>query len=78
MFSLLLSALIVSADTPTAAPAATPVVEPAKKQREKKICRKPQASTGSNMVRRICLTENEWAKRDEGASAEDLKTMGSN
>lgn len=73
MLSILLSALIVSAENPPAAPA----TEPAKKHKEKKICRKPDAMTGSNMVRRICLTEDEWAKRDEGASAEDIKTMGS-
>ena len=72
MLSILLSALLVSAENPPAAPAA----EPAKKQKEKKVCRKPEQMTASHMVRRICLTEDEWAKRDDGASAEDLKTMG--
>lgn len=78
MLSLLLSALLVSAETPATTPAAVPAAEPAKKQKEKKICRKTEQAAASNMVRRICLTEAEWTKRDQAASSEDSESMGSN
>ena len=77
MFSILFSALILAANP---APAAEPV--PAKTaatpKKEGKICRVPSEQTGTRMQRRICRTATEWALLEEGRSAEDLKTMGSN
>jgi hypothetical protein len=42
-----------------AAPAATKPVK------EKKICRRDEASIGSRLSTRTCLTAEQWRKRDE-------------
>ena len=80
MSLVLLFALLISADPVASAPVANP--EPAKTaakpQKEPKICRVPSVQTGTRMQRRVCLTESQWAIREEGRSAEDIKTMGSN
>jgi hypothetical protein len=63
--SILLAALLLSTD-PTGAPpvanATTPAQSsaPAKPQKEKKICRADPTETGSHMVKRICLTQDQW------------------
>ena len=75
MISMLLSALLMVGDTPVATQIPAAAVQKLKKER--KICRVPEVQTGTRMRQRVCKTESEWAKRDEGHSADDLKTMGS-
>ncbi|HEX5237051.1 MAG TPA: hypothetical protein VFW39_01125 [Sphingomicrobium sp.] len=65
--SMLLAALLISANPtpaqqPTATTAATPS-QPAKPPKEKKICRADPTETGSHMVQRICMTQDEWDQR---------------
>ena len=45
------------------APVAAPAVAPKK---EKKICRVDDADSGSHMVKRVCLTAEEWQNRGQG------------
>ena len=72
--SVLLFALALAVQSPdTATPAPAEATKPAK---EKKICRAAMAQTSSRMRKRECLTETEWARRDAGKSAADLKTIG--
>lgn len=74
--SPLLIAFALFTQTPDAA---APVGQPAeapKAQKEKKICRAAVTQTASRMRKRECFTESEWARRDAGASAADLKTIG--
>ncbi|MEA3068349.1 MAG: hypothetical protein QOK41_1756 [Sphingomonadales bacterium] len=67
LFALLLASTDAAANpqpvtaTETAVPAAAP-----KKVKEKKICKTDDADSGSHMVRRICLTEQEWQLRGQG------------
>lgn len=75
MLSLLLSALLLSSDAATPAPDAG--AQPTEAKKERKVCRNAERTTGSNRVKRVCKTPTEWAKLDEGHSAEDLKSMGS-
>jgi predicted secreted protein len=69
----LLSLVLLSSDpapaTPPAAPAAAQAPTPApaaKPAKEKKICKADDADSGSHMVRRVCLTAEEWAQRGQG------------
>ncbi|MGE5064164.1 MAG: hypothetical protein ACM3IG_08865 [Myxococcales bacterium] len=62
--SILLAALFLSAqpiaqasEAPPAAPAS---VVPAKPKKQKKICKVDDADTGTHMVKRICLTQEQW------------------
>jgi predicted secreted protein len=67
MFLILAFALASGApgsDQPAAAVPAAPAAAPAKK--EKKICRIDEATSGSRMAKRLCLTEEEWAQRSQG------------
>jgi hypothetical protein len=62
--SMLLAALFLSAQpvaqAPVVAPAAPPAVVPAKPKKEKKICRADPTETGSHLVKRICMTQEQW------------------
>lgn len=84
--SILLAALLLSAvpsaaasTTPTATPV-PPVSQPAakpKKTKPKKICRKVDDATGSRMVQRTCLTQEQWDAR-AGRTADQIGTIPSN
>jgi len=59
---LLVSAQVAAADVqPVAAPEAS--AEAPKKAKEKKICKMDDATSGTRMTKRLCLTDEEWAKR---------------
>jgi hypothetical protein len=74
--SLLVAALLLVSD-PVAQPAtAQAPAQPAKPQKERKICKVDPARTGSHMSKRKCLTQAEWDDLDQGKNAGDLKTMG--
>jgi hypothetical protein len=84
--SILLAALLLSADPSAAAsttPAATPTPpasQPAakpKKQKVKKICRSIDDATGSRMIQRTCLTQEQWDAR-AGRTADQIGTIPSN
>jgi hypothetical protein len=83
--SILLAALLLSAD-PAAAASAPPVATPPpasqpaakpKKQKEKKICRTVDDATGSRMIQRTCLTQEQWDAR-AGRTADQIGTIPSN
>jgi hypothetical protein len=58
---LLVSANAAADPQPTAAPQVASPVEPAKKAKEKKICRTDENSDpGSHMIKRVCKTAEEW------------------
>ncbi len=75
MLPLLLSAFLLTSDAATTAPEAG--AQPAEAKKERKVCRNTEQMTGSNRVKRVCKTQTEWAKLEEGHSAEDMKSMGS-
>ena len=63
----LLASAQPAADLQATAPApAAEAVPEAKKAKERKICKADPAVSGSRMVKRLCLTETEWAQRDQG------------
>lgn len=67
--SLVIAALLVSAQAAADSPAATPAeaTSPAPaKVKEKKICKEDDLVSGSRMARRICLTQSEWDQRNRG------------
>ena len=64
----LLPLLLVSAQTavaPQSAATAAPAAE-APKPKPKKICKLDPETSGSRMVKRLCLTEEEWAQHSNG------------
>ena len=68
MFLSVALAFLVASSAPAAdAAAAAPSTAPAK---EKKICRKEEAMTGSITSKRVCKTRSEW----EGTSAQRAQT----
>jgi hypothetical protein len=72
--SLLLVAALLSADPSVqAAPAPVAQTVAPKPKKEKKICKTDDDTTGSHMVKRTCLTQEEWDSRVEGRSVDDLK-----
>ncbi len=77
MIAVLFSVLLLAADTTpvtTTEPAPAPAATAEKK--EKKVCREDFRATGSRMKKKICLTPTEWANRDAGRDAGDLKNIG--
>jgi len=64
--SLVFAVLLVSAQA-AAQPVATPeaAAEAPKKVKEKKICKLDEATSGTRMAKRLCLTEEEWANRSQ-------------
>ena len=72
--SLLLVAVLLSADPSLQAPPAPAAQTVAPKpKKEKKICKTDDDTTGSHMVKRTCLTQEEWDSRVQGRSVDDLK-----
>jgi len=67
--SLFVAMLLVSAQAASAAQPASPAeatsAAPAPKK-EKKICKTDEASSGTRMAKRLCLTETEWSQRARG------------
>ena len=79
--SILLAALFLSAQpvasAPVATPAAPPAAVPAKPKKEKKICRVDDADTGTHMVKRVCLTQEQWdAQRGRTTDVNDTMHGG--
>ena len=72
----LMFALMLAAEAPQQAAAVEAPVAEAKPAKAKKICREDPNITGTRMKKKICLTEVEWAKRNEGKSVGDLKAIG--
>lgn len=72
--SLLMWGLLIAADpvAVTAAPP-SPSVLPAKKVRQRQICRIDPADTGSRMPRQLCLSAEQWENRADGRSEADLR-----
>lgn len=65
--SVFIAVLLASAQTPTTTqPAPVAPATEAPKAKQKKVCKSDDLISGSRMARRICLTEDEWAKRDSG------------
>jgi hypothetical protein len=65
--SLLLAALLVSAQPAADQSAPAPATAEAPKTvKPKKICKADDAASGSRMAKRLCLTEEEWAQRSKG------------
>ena len=56
-----------------AEPAAAPAAAEAPKPKPKKICRSDPRATGTRLARRVCKTEEEWAKPQDGAQ---IQTQG--
>jgi len=77
--SVLLFALLVTADpvVSTPAPSPLPAKTAAKAKKQRTVCRIPLQQTGTRMQRKISRTEIEWTLIEEGASEEDLKSIGS-
>lgn len=69
--SLLLFAALLSAN-PT--PQAAPPAPAAKPQKEKLICKVEEGDTGSHMMKRTCLTEQQWNDRVQGRSLDEFKS----
>jgi len=64
---LLVSTQAAAADVqPVGAPEATSPTEAPKKAKEKKICKTDDATSGTRMAKRVCLTEEEWVRRAQG------------
>lgn len=66
--SLVFAVLLVSAQAaaqPVAAPQVLPSAGAPKKAKEKKICKLDEATSGTRMTKRLCLTEDEWATRSQ-------------
>ena len=69
----LVSALLSADPAVEAAPAPVAQTVAAKPKKEKKICKTEDDTTGSHMVKRTCLTQEEWDNRVQGRSVDDLK-----
>jgi hypothetical protein len=77
LMSILLAALLLSAD-PAVAQAPAPAEAPAtaRKIEEKQVCRIDTSDSSSRLRKRVCMTQTEWDRKASGVSADDLKTMG--
>jgi len=66
--SVFVAVLLVSAQATAAQqpPAQSQSATEAPKQKAKKICKLDDLTSGSRMAKRICLTEDEWAQRNQG------------
>lgn len=73
--SIMLAALLISAD-PSVAQAVpqAAATQPAKPKKEKKICRTDDDVTGSHMVKRTCLTQEEWDARVQGRTMDEFSS----
>jgi hypothetical protein len=76
---ILFASLLLSATDPvvpqTAAPAQQPDQAAAPKLKAKKVCRKVE-STSSRVTKRVCTTDPDYDRQQEGVDAADLRRMG--
>jgi hypothetical protein len=78
--SLLLFAALLSAE-PAAQPAtaqpatAVAAAQAAKPKKPKLICKTSDDDTGSRMVKRTCLTQEEWDARMQGRTSDEMQTL---
>ncbi|HYX45371.1 MAG TPA: hypothetical protein VE820_00890 [Sphingomicrobium sp.] len=74
--SLLLVTALLSADPSVQAPPAAPVAQAVmpKPKKDKKICKTDDDTTGSHMVKRTCLTQEEWDSRVQGRTVDEMKS----
>lgn len=56
-------------------PPTAPAPAPAKPPKPKLICKTSIDDTGSRMVKRTCLTQQEWDSRTAGRSVDDMQTL---
>ena len=74
---ILVSLALAAAASNASVQEPTQVAQPAAAtKKESKICKVDPAHTGSRMKKKLCLTETEWAQRNAGKNAGDLKTIG--
>lgn len=61
-------ALILAANSATTAATSSgiPAAKAAKPEKAKKICKNDSRVTGTRISKRICKTEEEWAKGEDG------------
>ena len=75
---LIAAALLVSsqtaADQQASPPASTTTAAAPAPKKEKRICKADEATSGTRMAKRLCLTEAEWAQR--GHSMTDSARSG--
>ncbi|HEX5258623.1 MAG TPA: hypothetical protein VFW35_07570 [Sphingomicrobium sp.] len=75
MSFLLFAALLSANPTVQAAPPApTAPALAAKPQKEKLICKVEDGDTGSHMVKRTCLTQQQWDDRIQGRSVDEFNS----
>jgi len=73
--SLLLFVALLSVNPPfQAAPAPAAPAVAAKPQKEKLICKVEDGDTGSHMMKRTCLTEQQWNDRVQGRSVDEFNS----
>jgi hypothetical protein len=76
--SLLLFAALLSAE-PAAQPAtaqpAPQTAAAAKPNKPKLICKTSDDDTGTRMVKRTCLTQQEWDARMQGRTSDEMQTL---
>lgn len=77
--SLIFAMLLISAQAPGTQQAAAPqasATQAAKPKKEKKICHTEDDTTGSHMVKRICVTQEEQDSMVQGRTVDEfMKTM---
>jgi hypothetical protein len=69
--------MLVSSQAPSAQQAAAAAPVPAavaKPAKPKLICKADDDDTGSRIVKRTCLTQQEWDARVQGRSFEELRS----
>jgi len=76
--SILLAAVFLTAQPVAQAPAASPApaapMAAEKPKKEKKICRADPTETGSHLVKRICLTQEQWDAQ-RGRTMDEFDSM---
>jgi hypothetical protein len=66
--SVFVAVLLVSAQAASEPPAPAQAAVEAPKAKPKKICKVDPETSGSHMVKRLCLTEEEWAEHGQGVN----------
>lgn len=64
--ALMLVSAQAAVQQPVGTPAASSTAAPAKPKKAEKICKTDDAESGSRMVKRTCLTAEEWQRRNNG------------
>jgi hypothetical protein len=75
MSLLLVAALLSASPAVQSAPVAAVAPSAASKpQKEKLICKAQDNETGSHMVKRTCLTQQQWNDRVQGRSVDEFNS----